>query len=170
MFRSMKFVCALALAFFSGAYATMATPVDLIEVGTGSSHAQVCIDFKDGASYTFDVAFDGVKYGLDLMDTIEASTTLTTVRIYDGLYIDGFSYDGHSDAGWNGGEDYWHYWVHEADTPWAYSQVGAFDRQVQDGSVDGYVYGRATAPAPEPATALLALLAAGMLCRRSRGR
>ena len=138
-------------------------PAALMPVGSGASNAMVIINFKDGAICEFDVAFDGSPSGIGLLDIIEDATTLTTVRedFGWGVFIDGISYDGHSNMGFGDGEDWWHYWVRDAtadpwETPWDY---GAADRVVTDGCYDGWVYGGASEPVPEPAT--MALLAAG---------
>ncbi|MBI4581729.1 MAG: hypothetical protein HY718_18680, partial [Planctomycetes bacterium] len=100
---------------------------------------------------------------LDLLDAIEAGTTLTTIRVFGGLFIDGISYDGHGNSGFGGGEDWWHYWTRDADSPWTSPFFGAGDRVAQDGSADGWIYGRDGAPLPEPATAVLGLAGAALL-------
>lgn len=130
-----------------------------IPVGTGSDHAQVYVEFGDGANYTFEVAYNGSVYGMDLLDIIETHELLTTKRVFDGMFIDGMSYDGHSSIGYAGGENWWHYWTRESNSDWSSPQTyGAFDRVVQDGSCDGWIYGRAGSPLPEPATAFLGIV------------
>lgn len=151
----------------SGAVATAAT----IPVGTGESRAEVYIEFESGAYYTFDVRFDGSPTGMDLLDIIEAQTSLSTVRVFGGLFLDGISYDGHSSTGFGGGENWWHYWTKEPGGEWFSPETyGASDRLVQDGSADGWIYGRAGAPLPEPATALLIAFGAAAAGLRRRGR
>jgi len=159
----------VAVAAFMGAGALAEATV--IPVGSGSKEASVQIDFADGAFYTFGVAFDGPMTGMGLLDIIEANTTLTSVRTDFGwaVMLDGFTYDGHSNIGYGGGEDWWHYWAKDSgQSPWAYQMKGALERIVSDGSWDGWVYGRAEAPIPEPATALLLCVAGSLLLRRSR--
>jgi hypothetical protein len=145
-----------------------ATP---IPVGSGVNKADVQIDFGDGSAYVFEVSFDGSKTGMQLLDVIEAHSTLTTVQsdFGWGLFLDGVTYDGHSNVGYGGGDNWWHYWVKSpGQSNWQSPAYGAATRVVTDGSWDGWVYGRATAPAPEPATAMLLGAAGLFVLRRSR--
>lgn len=161
--------------FLMGAVAlACAANVDatIIQAGAGNHHATLMVEFGDGADYTFDVAFDGTTTGLGLFDIIEADpwVDLTTVRddFGWGEFIDGIAYDGHSDTGFLGDENYWHYWVKDsAAASWGYASVGAADRVVEDGFFDGWVYGHANAPLPEPAAVML-LLAGGLIGLRRR--
>ncbi len=126
-----------------------------IAVGSGPNLAHVQVNFADGADYQFDVSFTGTTNGLRLFDLIEDDTTLTTVRqdFGFGIFIDGISYEGHSNSGYGGGENFWHYWTREsASAAWDSSFIGAGDRVVSDGSWDGWTYGTAATPVPEPAT------------------
>ncbi len=134
----------------------------LIAVGSGEHSADMVIEFGDGAIYTFEVAFDQTTTGLGLFDIVEAETSLTTVRqdFGFGIFVDGISYEGHSDIGYDGGENWWHYWVRDsAQADWVSSAVGVAERVVEDGCWDGWVYGRAGEPVPEPATGLLVAFA-----------
>lgn len=139
-----------------------------ISVGTGSNRAEVYIEFQDGASYLFDVAFEEPISGLGLFDIIEAAQPLTTVRQNFGWgeFVDGISFDGHSNVGFGGGDNWWHYWTREAGEDWISPWVGAADRIVSNGSADGWIYGHGAAPLPEPATVGLMLLGAAVLFRR----
>lgn len=172
MYRNIAVVgmVAVLLAVASLSSAALAEPP--IAVGSGRNTAVVLINFGDGANFQFDVSFDGETTGIGLLDMVESETALETVRgWYDGdgnfvendSFMHGISYKGHGDAGYGGGEDWWHYWVRtsevgEWEMPWTY---GAADRLVGDGTWDGWVYGRGTEPVPEPATLML-LLAGGL--------
>jgi hypothetical protein len=141
-----------------------------IEVGTGDNSAGLYIEWGDGYIAEFLVKFEETTVtGLGLFDITEAETSLTTVRsdFGWGVFVDGITYDGHSDTGFGGGEDWWHYWIKDAgEGSWTSPAFGAVDRIVEDGDWDGWVYGRAGAPIPEPAT--IVLLALGGLLIRGR--
>jgi hypothetical protein len=160
-----------------GAVPAGASPIEA-SVGTGPDLANVALEFKDGAEFVFEVRFDesAATSGLDLMLTLQAelpSFVLTLVPFgADDFFIDGIAYDGHDNLGFGGGEDWWHYWTRESDLdPWVPSVVGASSRLLADAGWDGWVYGNATAPLPEPGTAVLlglGLLALATAQRRER--
>jgi hypothetical protein len=124
----------------------------------GDSFAKVLVEFSDGTLYGFGLAFQGPASGKDLLGMIEAWTfgqpgAFTTQRIQDpsyGTYIDGISYKGHSDSGYGGGEQWWHYWVWDpprlSPDDWTLSPVGASSRVVVEDSADAWSYGQADAP------------------------
>lgn len=144
---------------------------DMPTVGSGNSSAGVYLEFSDGALYEFDVLFDDTTTGLGLFDIIEGHTSLTTVRqdFGFGVFIDGISYEGHSDIGYGGDEDWWHYWIMEpTDTDWISPMYGAVDRVVTDGARDGWIYGRAGAPLPEPTSLAMIGLGSIAILRRKR--
>ena len=161
------------IALWAGSAVAWATP---IPVGAGVNNATMAIEFSDGALYEFDICFGATESdtetGLGLFDILEANTSLTTLRTtYTfGTFVDGISYDGHSNSGFYSGEDWWHYWIKDSgDTNWLAPSYGVSDRTITDGDSDGWVYGKAYAPgeAPEPATAtLLATLISLALFRR----
>lgn len=161
------------MAVHAGPVATGGAP---ITVGTGVNSAALQIEFASGALFTFDLLFGDAPAdtltGLTLLDLVEAETTLVTERqVFDfGVLIDGIGFMGEHDAGYGGGENYWHYWTWDpGQTDWSAAQVGVGDRVVADGARDGWVYGSALPPGavPEPATfALMALGGAHILRRR----
>lgn len=139
--------------------------------GSGENTAYVVINFADGANYAFGVLFDGSTTGLSLIQTLDAQTGLDVVyQDYGwGVFVDGLSYDGHSNSGYGGGENWWHYWNQADGQEWQSSWVGAGDRIVNNGDSDGWVYGRDTAPiVPEPATLGLLFLGGALLRRRMK--
>lgn len=143
---------------------------DLITVGTGTNSAELYLEFKGGAVYEFEVAFDGTTTGIGLFDIIEAETTLTTDRqdFGFGVFVNGITYDGHSNIGYAGGEDWWHYWTKDGESAgWAAPSVGAVDRVVEDGFSDGWIYGRA-GTVPEPASLALMLIGGLLIGKRRR--
>ena len=119
-------------------------------VGSGDKFAKVLVEFSDRAIYAFGVSFsDANTTGIGLMDLIESGTTLTTVRVNDpyfGTYIDGISYEGHSNSGYGGGAMWWHYWGKDPSADWALSWVGASSRIATNGCADGWIYGLDDAP------------------------
>lgn len=140
-----------------------------ISVGNGNSQAEVTVEFADGAFYVFEVSFDGQTTGLGLLDVIETTTTLTTVRsdFGWGVFVDGISFEGHSNIGYGGGENWWHYWIKEPGGAWQSPPYGASSRTVTDGCSDAWIYGRAGMPVPEPVTVVLAVVATMFLRKRS---
>jgi PEP-CTERM putative exosortase interaction domain len=92
-----------------------------------------------------------------------------------GLFVDGIIYNGYSRIGYDGGENWWHYWVSpDGDnwtSPWDY---GASGRILSNGDWDGWGYGFASAPdiplVPEPSSllAILSLVGAGVSIKKKR--
>ena len=168
------------ILFWAAAAATLAagnaTRADLITVGSGVNQAELVIEFSSGALFTFEVLFgmeptDTVT-GLGLFDIVESETTLTTNRQDFGgsIFIDGITFSGHSDIGFGGGEDWWHYWTMDADaSEWSTSFLAANQRLLSDGDTDGWVYGKAAPPGivPEHGT-FVGLLAGALLLRCQR--
>ncbi len=139
--------------------------------GSGANTAYVVVNFSDGAEYAFGVRFDGTANSLQIHQLLDQQTGLD-VAFQDwgwGVFIDGFSYAGHSDQGYTGGENWWHYWVSDDAQTWTSPFYGITDRVVANGSWDGWVYGRASEPIPEPVSlALLGLGGLAFLGRRTR--
>jgi hypothetical protein len=135
-----------------------------MEVGAGVNAASVYIEWSDGFSVEFLVRFGQEESdsttGLGLMDIIEAETELTTVRddFGWGEFVDGISYQGHSNAGFGGGDLWWHYWENNAGSrhPWLSSMTGAVDRTVTHGDADAWIYGHGEPPTPPSENPFLA--------------
>ncbi len=120
-----------------------------LEVGTGVNAASVYIKWSDGFNVEFLVHFGQAESdtttGLGLLDIIEAETELATAREDSGwgVYVDGISYQGHSDAGYGGDALWWHYWENNAGSRnlWQSSATGAAGRTVAHGDADAWIYG-----------------------------
>lgn len=153
--KKFSVVCCVLFLFSAISFATP------IAVGSGQNSAGVRIEWSDGYVADFLVSFDGDMTGMGLLDVIESQTTLdvTTDNFGFGLFVDGISFDSHSDIGYGGGENWWHYYNKDAgQTDWTASWVGASDRIVSGGDWDGWSYGHEI---PEPAT--MAVLAIGVI-------
>ena len=156
--------------------------------GTGSNRAAFVLDFKDGSpALAWGFYFSGSVQGTDMLSAIDAADPSLEIDIsvnpafpQFGLQVNGFSYNGRSQSGFDlGSPGYWAYYTAEntttQPTTWNYSNVGATDRTLADGSWDGWTWAAAptyassapnanivaAAPVPEPAT--LAALALGSL-------
>lgn len=155
-------------------------PLTPIVVGGGDSHAFVQIDFGDGATYVFDVAFEGDVDGFGLLDQIKTDVdgftfTLESFPFGDALNL--VAYDGHSNAGFEvGSNGYWGYYTRGgAGEAWVSSMVGAGDRLATDGGWDAWTWNedfinvepRDVTLVPEPAAlALASVIAVAVLRRR----
>lgn len=138
--------------------------------GAGDNTAYVALSFSDGADYVFAVNFDGSTTG-DVIHHLLDDETGLDVDFQDygwGEFVNGFGYDGHSDIGYGGGEDWWHYWISDDAETWESPLYGIADRTVVDGSIDGWRYGGAGVPIPEPMTATLIGLGGLLVARRRR--
>ena len=141
--------------------------------GTGQNSAGLYVEWNDGYIAQFQVRFDSPSVsGLNLLDIVEASTGLTTVRKNFGFgdFIDGISFNGHSNIGYGGDANWWHYWIkNSGQTDWMSPAFGASDRVVYNGDNDGWIYGRDTA-VPEPVSIVLLGLGGLILsrCRRQQ--
>ena len=81
-------------------------------------------------------------------------------------FMDEITYGAHSNGGYQGGENWWHQWSMDAGGAWEFGS-GMSATVISDGDSEGWIYGRAGAPVPEPATmALLAM--GGFVLRRKK--
>ncbi len=157
--------CCAAVVLLAGVCAVQAMP---IEIGSGDKAAGIYIEWKDGFGVEFVVRFEQESIsGLDLIRRAAADSSLTLdVQSYEwGEMLNGIAYAGHINEGYDGGDDWWHYWVKDPEQDWISPQTyGASERVVADGSWDGWVYGRATIPEP----AVLIFVGTGVLFVRRR--
>ena len=148
---------------------------EVIEVGTGANTVGVEIEWSDGFLQNFVVSFDTPSIsGWDAISLVEANTSMVLVANDWGTpevpnwFVDGITFDTHSDIGFLGGEDWWHYWNKDAGSDWMSPSFGASERVLYDGDTDGWVYGHANAPGEVPEPTTMALLTAGVLLIRKR--
>ncbi len=140
-----------------------------ILVGSGGNQADLYIEWSDGYRAEFTISFEEPTVtGLGLFDILEQETSLTTIRgdFGFGVFVDGISYEGHTNAFYEGGENWWHYWIYDVqESSWNAPMFGVADRIITHGDADGWIYGHAGAPyavVPLPATFFLGILGLGM--------
>ncbi len=161
-------VVGLVVVFsFLFAASSLAT-TEQFDVGSGQNSANVYFEWSDGYSAQFLVRFESATVkGTELLDIVEAFTDLTTVRLYGGGFIDGISFNGHSNIGYSGGANWWHYWIkNSVETDWTSAGFGPASRDVYNGDSDGWIYGRDSA-VPEPVSIVLFGLG-GLILSRCR--
>lgn len=145
-----------------------------ISVGTGAESANVVLNFSDGASYEFVVSYaTATTTGEQLLRTIDTlpGFTLGSSGAGGSFFVTAIAYDGHTDGPtYVPPEGFWHYWTKDlGQSTWTSAMIGAGTRTIDNGDSDGWVFGSASAPVPEPASLGLAGVAvAGLLARRRR--
>jgi hypothetical protein len=169
----------LAAALSGAARAQTFTPQITQTVGAGSQESFFVLDFQDGSvdhNYAFGYFYDGAKTGADLISALSSGAGLGVTYLYNGGVVNGFSFNGHSEAGF-GADGYWSYWLGTNGQTWKSSGAGIKSRPLSNGSWDGWswdanssdlppVTPTTPAPVPEASTAasfglLLALGAGG---------
>lgn len=174
----------ITLIALLGLFASTSTDAALTQLGFGTNTSHLVINFSNGSIFQFDVHYNDILLaghdpatGKTLIDYVEAQTSLETVQNEFNFgsgpvfFLDGISYEGNSDSGFGGGDDWWHYWVWDpTDESWTSPGFGFSDRLIEDGSWDGWVYGSSAPPLmiPEPGTLLLCLFGMGYLFHRRR--
>ena len=163
----MKSLICLLAVLLAASFAS----ASIIEVGTGANTVGVEIEWKDGFLQEFAVSFDTAYItGWEAMNAIETETSLAlVVQDYGwGDFIDGISFDEHSNVGYISGDDWWHFWIKDVGQDWISPAYGISDRVLLPGDSDGWVYGHEFAPGEVPEPATMALLAIGGLLIRKR--
>ncbi len=115
-------------------------------VGEGTHHAGLVVDFGDGTVITRCVGFDEATIsGYELL--LRSGLTLEVAVSGPGAAVCSIEGTGcpASDCFCHFPPDYWSYWHLEAGS-WHYSDVGASGYAVEDGAVDGWIWGDASAP------------------------
>jgi hypothetical protein len=135
---------------------------DLVTLGNGPNKATAVVNFSDGYAVQFDYFFsESSLTGTSLLKKIDNDSTAFTTDIQSfsfGDFVNGLTYldklgTTHTNSGYGGGSNWWHYWVKDLDTdPWISPEdYGSADRVVTNGTFDGWVYGSERSPvAPTP--------------------
>jgi hypothetical protein len=131
--------------------------------GTGANESYMVLDFQDGTtqpSYLFGYKYDGSKTGLDMVEALDSAGSPLVGYVPGkgpkdgdqyGAAINSFSYDGHSQAGFENNA-YWGYYTKNTGT-WDYASTGFSFRTLSNGSYDGWSWSDGTDPLPrDPAS------------------
>ena len=140
------------------------------------NEAVLCVDWNLGDSPTLLFGYrwpaGQTRTGGDMLDAVDAASERFYLELQSfdfGDLVDGIGWDADGDGfsktdpddyfhpGWVD-PDYWGYTTSTDGIIWEYSMVGMRDRQLSNGSWDGWAYGSTGAPpspVPEPATLML---------------
>ncbi len=114
--------------------------------GEGAHHAGLVVDFGDGTVITRCVGFDEATIsGYELLQ--RSGLALEVAVSGPGAAVCSIEGTGcpASDCFCHFPPDYWSYWHLDGES-WRYSDVGASGYAVEDGAVDGWIWGDASAP------------------------
>lgn len=172
----------------TAAHAQTFAPLITQTVGTGSEESFFTLDFQDGTTdhnYAFGYKYDGTQTGADFLTALSSGTALTVSSSTSsyGVLVSSFGFNGHFKD--SPGNSYWAYFTGTNGQDWTYSEIGASDRTLSNGSWDGWSWdpdyhtGEDAAPrpltpaaVPEASSAVslgvLALLGAGAFAVRRR--
>ena len=152
---------------------TSAEVIETYQIGEGSSTSSIVFQFTNGNQYLYEVSYSDDLTGREVFDVISDAQPgffIPDITVYDfGDSLTGLEIGSDSDSGFGTPPDYldyWHYWVRDSgQDPWEFSSVGFSDRDLSDGSWDGWVFNSNLAPVPGSATVLIL---SGMLSTRRR--
>ncbi len=120
-------------------------------VGAAKNKAGLVVRYSDGTVEKMCVFFDEPSIsGLDLLDRSGETYVAETSALGSAICkIDEQGCDYPSEDCFCKYPNFWGYWTRDTDTSvWEFSSVGASDREIRNGSVDGWSWGPNGAPAP----------------------
>ncbi|MCC6485680.1 MAG: PEP-CTERM sorting domain-containing protein [Armatimonadetes bacterium] len=140
--------------------------------GNGANTSYLVID-SGTYNFAFTYHYDGAKTAADMLTDLDAGVPGLDIGLSDygggSIFVDTFAYPPMPVTGTFG--TYWSYWLSDDGAAWNYSQVGAGQRVLSDGSWDGWSFVPSfttdavaprvpTNPVPEPSS-VVALLSVG---------
>ena len=183
-FKNLALSLGLLMTGGGAAHAQAFTPLLTQTVGSGANESFLTVDFQDGTaihSYAFGYFYDGGKTGADLLAAVSSGAGLGTTYLFNGGAVNGFSFDGHSEAGFTN-TNYWAYSLGTDGQTWKSSGSGIKGRPLSNGSWDGWSWDvsnanpfpktPSAAPVPEASSAVslgaLTLLGLGTMAVRRK--
>ena len=149
--------------------------IDTFEVGAGESTSSLLFQFTNGNQYLYQVSYSGSITGREAFDVISDAQPdffIPTITEYTfGDSLTGLEIGSDSDSGFGTPPDYldyWHYWIRDTDLQtWEFASIGFSDRDLSDGSWDGWVFGSDLEPVPGSGT-ILAMIGLSAIRKRRR--
>lgn len=174
---------AVAAALFLASAARAGNVLFSGSAGSGASTSYLVVD-SGTFNFAFSYHYDGQKTAADMLTDLDAGVPGLDITLSDygagSIFVDTFAYPPMPVTGTFG--TYWSYWLSDDGGTWDYSQVGAGQRTLSDGSWDGWsfvpsftvdaVAPRVPAnPVPEPSSVvtLLGMTATALTMLRRRG-